>query len=535
MQRPLRILMGLVSLVLAAACANVATLQLARGTSRRREIAVRLAVGARRSRVVRQLLVESLVISFAGAALGLVIASLTGRALIALRPFGSDTIVDLPIDVRVLGFALAAALATTVLFGLAPALQATRVDLAAQFQSGSRTLGAGGRSPLGRALTIVQIALSLLLLVSAGLFVHTLANLRAIDPGFDDRGLVLFRLDAASAGYGLEQAAAMQRRVLDRLQRLPGVSSATFSSVALLSGVRQNNRFTVPGHQPAPGVSPVVNTNGLAPGFFAAMRLPIVLGRGFTDADDRRAPRVAIVSEAFVRDFLGGENPIGQELVGRIAADRATIVGVAADAKYTVLRGGMPPVVYFPAFQRLDGDASFAVRLTSTGQTGAIFAAIRAAIRDVDPALPVLNLRTQEDQLDRLHAAELLFARLSGLFGLLVTMLACVGLYGLLSHFAARRMGEFGLRLAIGARPAQVLALVLRDAGRLVAIGLAAGALAAWLATRLVASMLFGLAGIDPLAYGAAAFVLVAAALAASWLPAWRVSRIDPMTALRAE
>ena len=535
-ERPLRILMGLVSLVLLAACANVANLLLARGTSRGREVTLRIALGASRGRIVRQLLAEALLLAIFGAALGLAVASASRSALAALQPFGPAAVIDLPLDARVLGFTLAAALLTTVLFGLVPALRTTRVDLAARIQAGARALGGGSRSRLAQGLMIVQIALSLLLLVSTGLFVRTLAKLQAIDAGFDHHGLVLFRLDATSAGYTGQQAAEIQKRVLERLERIPGAQSATFSSVALLSGVRQNKRVTVPGGTPAPGVSNIVNTNGLAPGFFSAMRLPIVLGRGFTTADDGAAPRVAVVSQGFVRDFLGGQNPIGQHItVGPAATDRVEIVGVAADAKYTVMRGAMPPAIYFPVFQRVDGNATFAVRLRSPQLVGAAFDAIRGIVREIDPALPVLNLRTQEEQLDRLHAPERLFARLSGAFGVVVMILACIGLYGLQSHLVLRRTGEIGLRMAVGAQPAQILGMVLRESAVLVGIGIAAGAAGAFYATRLIASMLYGLQPTDPLTYGGAALCLVVAVLLPSLIPARRASRIDPLTALRTE
>jgi predicted permease len=306
--------------------------------------------------------------------------------------------------------------------------------------------------------------------------------------------------------------------------------------VALLSGVRQNKRVTVPGHIPAPGVSTIVDTNGLAPGFFEAMRLPIVAGRGFTAADGPTAPRVAVVNQAFVRDFFGGQPPLGQDfVVGKAPTDRVTIVGVAGDAKYTVVRGAVPPTIYFPARQRLDGDANFAARVRSAQDVGAAFAAIRRIVGDLDPTLPVLNLRTQDEQIDRLHAPEILFARLSGLFGVLVTILACVGLFGLLSHLVSRRTSEIGLRIAVGAVPAQVLGMVLRQSGTLIVGGIVVGAVAAFYATRLFASMLYGLKPMDVPTYGGAALFLAIAALAASLAPAHRASRIDPLIALRAE
>ena len=373
--RPLYILMGLVGLVLAAACANVANLLLARSAARRREIALRLALGASRGRIVSQLLSESLLLALVGAALGTVLAWWTRDLLLALRPFGNASVVfDLPLDARVLGFTIGVTVATALLFGLAPALRATRVDLSAQFQGGTRTLGRRDRSRLSQALMVVQIALSLVLLVSTGLFARSLGNLQNVDAGFNRRGLILFRLDATSAGYRRDQFAALQARVQERLERLPGVRAATFSSVALLSGTRQNKRIAVPGYVPVPGVPLVVNTNGLAPNFFAAMELPLVLGRGFTAQDVEAAPRVAVVNQTFVRTYLAGESPVGRRIgIGPAPTDQVEIVGVAGDAKYTELRGGAPATIYLPAFQRIDGTANFALRLAAEEARGIRF------------------------------------------------------------------------------------------------------------------------------------------------------------------
>ena len=536
--RPLHILMGLVGLVLAAACANVANLLLARSAARRREIALRLALGASRSRIVTQLLTESLLLALVGAALGTALAWWTRDLLLALRPFGNASVVfDLPLDARVLGFTIGVTVATALLFGLAPALRATRVDLSAQFQGGTRTLGRRDGSRLSQALMIVQIALSLVLLVSTGLFVRSLGNLQNVDAGFNRRGLILFRIDATSAGYNRNQLAALQTRLQERLERVPGVRAATFSSVALLSGTRQNKRVSVPGYVPAPGAPTIVNTNGLAPNFFAALELPLVLGRGFTGQDVEAAPRVAVVNQAFVRTYMAGENPVGRRIgIGPAPTDQVEIVGVAGDAKYTELRGATPATIYLPALQRLDGNANFALRLAAEqGGEAAVFAAVRASIREIDPALPVLNLRTQAEQIDRLHAQELLFARLSGLFGTLALALACVGLYGLLSHAVARRTGEIGLRMALGAPAAHVQRMILGESLALVLLGVAVGSAAAWFTGRLIATMLFGLTPADPATYGAVALGLCAVALLASLLPARRASRIDPIVALRIE
>jgi predicted permease len=527
-------LMGLVGLLLAAACANVANLLLARATARRREIAVRLALGASRARLVRQLLAESVLLAAAGAALGLTLAWWGRDLLLAMRPFGNTRVVlDLPLDARVLGFTTAAAVGTVLLFGLWPAVRATGVNLNAEFQSGGRTLG-GGRSRLARSVTVLQIALSLVLLISTGLFVRTLGNLQRVDAGFNRQRLILFRIDAASAGYTLDQFTTLQSRLQQAVERLPGVQAVTFSSTALLSRVRQNKRISVPGHTAATGPLPIVNTNGLAVNFFRAMELPLVIGRDFTEFDNGAAPKVAIVNQAFVRQYFDGENPIGEHLVIPGYAERVAVVGVSADAKYTDLRGTAPPTVYLPALQQVDGNANFAIRLASN-RTGASFPAIRSAVRDVDPALPVLDLRTQDEQIDRLHGQELLFARLSGVFGGVALLLACVGLYGLMSHAVLQRTGEIGLRMTLGALPGQVVRVVLGECLLLVSAGVLTGSALAFGAGRLVASMLFGLTPIDPLTYAGVAAVLTVVALLATIAPAQRASRIDPVVALKLE
>jgi len=536
--RSLSILMGLVSLVLVAACANLANLLLARGAARRREIALRLALGASRGRIVGQLLTESLLIAFAGAALGTALAWWSRGLLIALRAFGPTAVVlDLPLDLRVLGFTIASAVATALLFGLTPALRVTRVDLNAEFQGGTRSAGRGGRSRLSQGLMVVQIALSLVLLVSTGLFVRTLRHLQNVDAGFNRRNLVLFAIDATSAGYPSDQFAALHARLHARLEKLPGVETVTFSRIPLLGRLRQNNTISVEGFAPPPDAAAGVNMNGLASNFFTAMELPIVLGRGFTERDDALATKVGVVNQALVKKYFGGENPIGRRItytLGPLGSYPAEIVGVAGDAKYADLRSPVPPTLYLPALQQPGGSASFAMRVAGS-DTAALFSAIRGAVREIDPTLPVLDLRTQEEQINRLHAQELLFARLSGFFGVLALALACVGLYGLMSYAVLKRTAEIGLRMALGALPSQVVAMMLRESIALVFLGIAAGVGAASGLSRLVATMLFGLSPVDPPTYAAMAALLGAVTLAASAWPALRASRLEPSGALREE
>jgi predicted permease len=533
----LRILMGLVSLVLLAACANVANLLLARGAGRRREIAVRLALGASRARIVRQLLAESLLLALLGAGLGALFAGVGRGLLLALRPAGNSSALELPLDGRVLGFTVLVAVATAVVFGLAPALRATRLDLTAEFQGSARALG-GARSRLSQALMIVQIALSIVLLVSTALCARTLRNLHAVDAGFNRGQLVMFRVDGVPAGYTQEKSNTLKLRLVERIQQIPGVRAATFSNIALLSRGRWGSSIAVRDFTPEKGASPSVHVNPLAPNFFQAMELPLLAGRGFSERDTLGAPKVAVVNQAFAQKFLGGRNPVGHtfNFGSRPSTDPKNfieIIGYTRDAKYTGLRDPVQPTVYLSALQYPDDGANFLVRLA--GEPGPFAAALRNALNEIDPALPVLNLRTMEDQLDRNHAQERLFAWLSGFFGVLALALACVGLYGLMSYGVVRRTGEIGLRMALGAVPTQVMRMILRESLALVSVGVVLGLAGAYAASRLIAAMLFGVSRSDPLTYGAVALVLFGVALAATLLPARRAARIEPMRALRTE
>jgi predicted permease len=392
---------------------------------------------------------------------------------------------------------------------------------------------------------VVQIALSLVLLVAAGLFVRTLNELQGVDAGFDRRQLLLFGIDARSAGYPRDEFTALHARIQERLERIPGVRGATFSRVAVLSRVRQTNTVAVPGVAPPPGAQAGVHMNGVAANFFTTMALPIVLGRGFAERDNAGGPNVGVINQSLAARYFGTENPIGRQIAyrtGPLADTAVQIVGVAADAKYTDLRSPAPPTLYLPALQQIGASANFAVRFdmpagngASAHAPGALVAAVRAAVRGVDPSLPLLDLRTQDEQLDRLHSQPLLFARLSGMFGALALALACVGLYGLMSYAVGQRTSEIGLRMALGAPRTHVLRLVLRESFVLVALGVGVGLALAGASSRLIANMLFGVSPADPTSYGVVAVMLTGVALVASLVPARRAIRIDPMSALRAE
>jgi predicted permease len=532
---PLLLLLALGGLVLAAACLNVSTLLVARADARRRDFALRLALGASRRGIVGQCVAEALLLSGVAAIAGTAVAWLSRDALRALHPFGRNpaAVLDLPLDARVLAATAGVSVVCALAFALLPAAQASRIDLATAFQGGARTLGGRRRSWVVRGLLAVQVALSLVLLVSAGLFSRTLTRLDAVDAGFDQRGLLLFRIDATSAGYPADRVVALHDEIRERLATLPGVRDATYSRVPLLSRVRQNKSFTVLGS--APGKTREnVNTNGVAPNFFATMALPILRGRGFAEADRDGAPKVAIVNETFARQQFGGADAIGRRIAfgGPAADDVVEVVGVARDAKYTDLRGAVPPTIYLPAYQRVEGAAAFAVR--AAGNPAALMPAVRAAIRDIDATLPILDLRTQHEQIERLHANERLFAWLSTFFGCTAVALAVAGLHGLLAQAVQRRTGEFGLRLAVGATPANVGGMIVREAVALAAIGAVVGIGAAAMLARLIATMLFGVTSTDPLTYGGAALFVVAAAAGTSLVAARRASHVEPLVALRA-
>jgi predicted permease len=534
----LRILMGLGGVLLLVACANVASLLVARGSARRRETAVRLALGASRARIVRELLGEALLLAGLGTAVGVTLAYWGRGLLLGLRQFnGAPAVLDLPLDLCVLAFTIGATAGTALLFGLLPALRATRVDLTVAIGGGQRLIGSAARSRLGQLLMVVQVALALVLLIGAGLFVRTLRNLERAAPGFDTRQLTLFRIEAGPAGYATEALVPLHARLQERLEAIPGVSAVTYTRVPLLAGTRANRRITLPGGATPGAADAPVNVNGVAPNFFAAMELPLVLGRAFSERDATGAPRVAIVSQSLARRLFGSAHPVGRRFgfgpTPTAAAVDVEIVGVARDAKYTSIRETNLEVIYLPAAQMVDGVANYCVR-TAADPTS-IGPSIRAAVREIDPALPVIDLRTQREQHARRHAQEQLFARLSGFFGAAALAMACVGLYGLMSYLVQHRTGEIGLRMALGARPGQVLRMVLRESSTLVVAGVALGLAAAFCLRRFIASMLFELSPGDPATYAGVAALLIAVTLLAALHPARRASRVAPLTALRAE
>jgi putative ABC transport system permease protein len=523
-RKPLFVLMAVVGLVLLIACANVASLLLARASARQREIAVRLAIGAGRARIVRQLLIESTLLSLIGAAAGVGLAWVSGRFLVSMISSGPDRIAfDLTPNWHVLGFTSVVAIATGLLFGVAPALQTTAAGPSAALKENARM--SGSRSRLLPSLVSAQVALSLVLLAGAGLFVRTLHNLQNFDPGFSAEGVLLVDLEG--------RPTAVPRELLEEVQRLPGVVSASLSTHTPLSGSFWSDA-AVPAGQPIPEGDNAYFT-GAGSQFFQTMQIHLLSGREFTDRDSADGPAVAVVNEMFAQRHFANQNPVGRHLSANVRGQRRDleIVGLVRNTNAYGLRAAPPPTVYV-AYAQLTGDFPTTLAIRATGPLGRVSSAIQQALQSKLPDAPV-EVRPLSAQVAATIVQEHMMATLAGGFGLLALTLACIGLYGLLAYSVAQRTKEIGIRMALGAQAGRVVALVLERGARLVLIGIALGLPAAWAASRWVESMLFGLTPTDPAAIGGAIVLLTAAAQLAAYLPARRASRLDPVMALRAE
>jgi predicted permease len=530
-ERWLRLLLLLLGAVLLLASLNVATLLLSRSDARRREIATRLALGASRWRIVRQFLTESLVLAAVAGTAGLSIALWGGAALLGIAtPAAERPPVELALNWRLLAFTLIVSASTCVLFGLIPAIRATSPARLA----GSRQIGGGRpRRLLDRALVASQVAVSLVLLVAAGLFLRTLSNLWAQEPGYDRRNVLMFSADPRLAGKTADDIPRTYRRVLDELRGVPGAQSVTLSAVRPISdGYYFVTSFThVGGKELARDKTVRAAYNVIAPGYFAALGIPLVAGRDFDERDSRQSPRVAIVSERMARHFEG--NPIGQRL--DTGPDAAEIVGVVRDVRYANVKDAVRDVVYFPFFQAAPKDifysATFEVRYA--GDVSAFLPSVRSAVSRADAGLTMFRVKTLERQTEDSFARERLLALLTTYFGGFAVLLACIGLYGLMSYGVTQRTAEMGLRMALGAPPAAVRWLIVRGSAWTVIAGTVIGIAAALAVVRLLRSQLFGVQPNDPLALAGATALLLTMAFAAAYLPARRASRIDPLIALR--
>jgi predicted permease len=538
--KPLYFLMTLVALILAIACANLANLLLARAAGRRREIAIRLSVGAARGRIIRQLLTESILLATLGAALGILFALWGLRGLLVLMANGRQGfLLDAGLNWRVLAVTMGLALLTGVLFGLAPALQSTNVDLLTalkQTRAGEakRRIRSWLKISLSQSLVVTQIAVSLLLLVAAGLFIRTLSKLNSVQLGFNSEHVLVFAVNARQAGYRDQAIYRFFDSLQGHLAAIPGVRAATASNFPLVAQNVNASNVRVPGYT---GTDTGASFLEVAPNFFETMQIPVLVGRGIDARDVAGGAKIAVVNEVFVKKFLGGQNPIGKHFTrGRPPNEmQFEIVGAARNARYHSLKEAIPAVVYLPYTYdpRQMGQLTFELR--AAGDPMALANAAREVVRRADSRIPLTDLKTQEAVIDQTIGQERTFAALCTAFALLAVLIACVGLYGTMAYSVARRTNEIGLRMALGAERRRLIWMVLREVIAMVAAGLAIGLPIALGTTRFVQSFLFDMKANDPWAIVGAAATLVVAAIAAGYGPAWRASRIDPWLALRDE
>src|SRR5262245_16627434 len=533
---PLRILMAVVGLILLIACANVANLSLARATARRKEMAVRLALGASRFRLIRQSLTESLLLAASGGALGLALAWWGNRALLALVGSGRTPVsLNVTLDARVFAFTAAVSLLACVLFGLAPAWRATDVGLTPALKDSSRSADGGARLTAGKSLVVMQVALSLSLLIVAGLFARSLGKLYALDAGFKTENVLLVSTDPRMIGYQDKQVAALYQRLLERFKTIPGVRSASLGGVGLL-GESGAKLIIIPHAQgrPAPPGEPQRPPIGtVTPEYFETVGMTILRGRGFTtrDFDRGSGQKAVIVNEAFARYYFGEEDPIGQRFGYNEAGDGQEIVGVVKDAKHRSLREPAQPTWYGAGF----GQEATTFQLRTAADPTGVIAAVRQAAREIDANLPLYNIKTLATQVDESLAQERLISALSGFFGLLSLLLAAIGLYGILAYAVSRRPREIGIRIALGARPGAVLRMVLRQGLILTLLGVGIGLATSFAATRLLESQLFDVTPTDPVTFVVAPILLLTVALLAGLVPARRATNVDPLIAIRQE
>jgi predicted permease len=542
---PLWVLMATASGVLLIACANIANLLLARGAARQREMAVRLALGATRSRLISQLLAESLMLAAAGGLIGIAISAAAAPMLLGffVSPDGPQPISTGP-DWRILAFTGAITLLTGILFGLAPAFRSSRPNVAPTLKDVATSV-LGGHGRVRKALVASQIGISLLLLIGAALFIRTLNNLLAVDIGFQTTQLVSFGIDPSLSGYDGPRVKAFTKALLERLTATPGIEAAGLSTTRLLEGNQWTTSITVAGYQ-AKGIENSTQwANSVSYGYFKTMGIPILIGRDFTDRDERTTPaspgtsdyRIAIVNEKFARHYFGDMNPIGRRIGFGGNPNTPTpieIVGVVRDSKYTDVRDEMQRQVFFPFFEESQ-PSSYTVYLRTNRPTDLVFTAVRQTVAGLDPNIPIHGTRTLETQVALSLSRERMVATMTIVFGTLATLLAVIGLYGVMSYTVARRTREIGVRVALGATARRIGWLVIREVLVIGGVGVTLALPAAWWLGRYVSTQLYGVEPTDPVAIGAAVALLLTVAVAAGLIPSTRAARLDPTVALRQE
>jgi putative ABC transport system permease protein len=532
----LNVLLGVTGLVLLTACANLANLMLARATAREREVAVRLAIGASRRRIVRQMLSESLLIAAIGSMAGMLIAQWFSRSMVALLDSDSNPLfIDLSLDWRVFAFTAAVALTACLVFGLAPAISATRTSLGITLKADGRgSMDGRERFSVRRALVVVQVALSLVLVVGALLFARSLRNLTTMDPGFRQDGVLTATLDYRKANVPEPNRAELTRRIVERLRAVPGVRGVSQTFLTPVDGNFWNERVLVGGvrHRDS------VNFNAVGPGYFDILGIRLIAGRDFDARDTPESPRVAIVSESFARALFPGRDAIGQsfDVETRPGQPRRTfqVVGIANDTKYTSLRDSFEPLVHVAVTQEQQQRPLARITVATSTDMASTTAAVTRALGEINPAIAI-RYQSVREQLAQSLTRERLMATLSGFFGGLAVLIATLGLYGVMSYVVARRRVEIGVRMALGADPGSVLRMIVREAGVLLAAGLVIGGVLSVFAARTAETFLFGLKPGDPVTLALAMASLASVTLMASWIPAMRAARVQPTVALREE
>jgi predicted permease len=535
----LKVLLGASMVVLLIACINVANLLLARATARTKEVGVRLSIGASRLRLVRQFLTESLVLSLLGGAAGLLLAWGASRVLVLLlTERRTDFALAPALDWRVLSFTVGVTLLTGILFGLAPALRSTRVNLNDSLRDGGRSTASGSRLNLAKGLVIVQVALSLLLVAGAGLFLRTLWNLQSVSLGYTKEHLLLVTADGVSAGYKDARLSSLWRDLTERLRAVPGVQGATYSTNGLFSGSESADQIEVEGFTPSKDNEKFARFDMVGPQYFSTVGIPLLLGRDIGQQDNATSPHVCVINESLAKLFFNGRNPIGRHITEKFGGktNAMEVVGVAKNARDHRLRGDIPARFYIPGDQGMDGPNEWATfEIRTAGDPEQMIASVRKTILSVNEDLPVEGARPVVMSVDRTNAQPRMVARLCSIFGIMALMLAATGLYGVLSYGVARRTNEIGIRMALGAGKGRVIKMILRETGIMIVFGVIAGVIFTAIGVQLIKSTLFGLGVLDPVAVLSAVGILVLVALIAGYIPAARAARVNPTQALRHE